>query len=198
MGYILIKKRKDSMNDETNYKKKDFAWNDHEKNQRINIPSPYKIKILDDLSLRIELETILNELPQKQLANWAITNSQRFKQYFDNKLKADKRIKETEKVLENRINGTCSAYHLRKAGFLANELAKESETEISKYSARVFAQSIAVGHMRGHAIVSSDYAIKVINIIYPNSLERVIAEREKQIVIAKQISKFRIKTDNKV
>ena len=43
--------------------------------------------------------------------------------------------------------------------------------------------------MRGHAIVSSDYAIKVINLIYPNSLERVIAEREKQIVIAKQISK---------
>jgi len=43
--------------------------------------------------------------------------------------------------------------------------------------------------MRGHAIVSSDYAIKVINLIYPNSLEHVIAEREKQIVIAKKISK---------
>ena len=87
MGYILIKKRKNLMKDEANYKKNDFAWNDHEKNQRIKIPSPYKIKILDDLSLRIELETILSELPQKQLANWAITNSQRFKQYFDNKLK---------------------------------------------------------------------------------------------------------------
>jgi len=43
--------------------------------------------------------------------------------------------------------------------------------------------------MRGHAIVSSDYAIKVINLIYPNSLEHVIAEREKQIFLAKQISK---------
>ncbi|MCT3073925.1 hypothetical protein EFN64_09330 [Leuconostoc citreum] len=177
------------MKDEIDYKMNDFAWNEHEKKQLIKIPSPYKIKILDDLSLRIELETILNDIPQKQLANWAITNSQRFKQYFDNKLKADRRINETEKVLENRINGMCNAYQLRQAGFLANELAKDSETEISKYSARVFAQAIAVGHMRGHAIVSSDYAIKVINLIYPNSLEHVIAEREKQIFLAKQISK---------
>ena len=131
MGYILIKKRKNLMKDETNYKKNDFAWNDHEKNQRIKIPSPYKIKILDDLSLRIELETILSELPQKQLANWAITNSQRFKQYFDNKLKADKRIKETEKILENRINGTCSAYHLRQAGFLCCPLFLQVENNFS-------------------------------------------------------------------
>lgn len=169
------------------YEKNNFSWNEHEKKQGIKIPSPYKIKILDDLSLRIKLETILNDMPQKQLAIWAITNSQGFKQYFDSKLKNDNRITESEIILKNRINGECSAYRLRQAGFSANELAKESETEISKYSARVFAQSIAVGHMRGHAIVSSDYAIKVINLIYPNSLEHVIAEREKQIVIAKQL-----------
>lgn len=177
------------MKDEINCNKNDFAWNDHEKKQPVKIPTPYKIKIIDDLSLRIELETILNNLPQKKLAKWAIENAQKFKQYFDNNLQNDDRITQAENVLENRINDTCNAYLLRQAGFLANELAKESETEISKYSARVFAQAIAVGHMRGHAIVSSDYAIKVINLIYPNSLEHVIAEREKQIVIAKKISK---------
>lgn len=57
----------------------DFFWNDHEKEQPVIIPSPYKIKILDDVSLRIELETILNKLPQKYLALWAIDNAQRFK-----------------------------------------------------------------------------------------------------------------------
>lgn len=167
----------------------DFFWNEHEKEQTAIVPSPYKIKILDDLSLRIDLENILNNLPQRQLVLWAIENSQRFKQYFDNKLKKDHRIAEAESILKDRINGKCSAYQLRKIGFMANELAKESETEISKYSARVFAQSIAVGHMRGHAIVSSDYAIKVINLIYPNNLNSVVVERKAQIALAKKITR---------
>ena len=80
------------MKDEINCNKNDFAWNDHEKKQPVKIPTPYKIKIIDDLSLRIELETILNNLPQKQLAKWAIENAQKFKQYFDNNLQNDDRI----------------------------------------------------------------------------------------------------------
>lgn len=105
-------------------------------------------------------------------------------------MKKDDRIIQAENVFKNRINGTCNAYQLRRVGFLANELARESETEISKYSARVFAQAIAVGHMRGHAIVSSDYAIKVINLLYPNSLSNTIVERKKQIALADELTKL--------
>lgn len=41
--------------------------------------------------------------------------------------------------------------------------------------------------MRGHAIVSSDYAVKVMNIISNNDLKLVTEERNKQIRIAKDI-----------
>lgn len=41
--------------------------------------------------------------------------------------------------------------------------------------------------MRGHAIVSSDYAVKVMNIISNNDLKLVTEERNKQIHIAKDI-----------
>lgn len=51
----------------------------------------------------------------------------------------------------------------------------------------VYAQAIATGHMRGHAIVSSDYAIKVMNIISNNDLKLVTEERNKQIHIVKDI-----------
>lgn len=43
----------------------------------------------------------------------------------------------------------------------------------------------ATGHMRGHAIVSSDYAIKVINLKYTNNYNIVINERNIQIELAK-------------
>ena len=49
----------------------------------------------------------------------------------------------------------------------------------------MFAQAIATGHMRGHAIVSSDYAIKVINLKYTNNYNIVINERNIQIEFAK-------------
>lgn len=61
---------------------KDYAWNEFEKNSYLNgeikIPSKYKIKIDDDLKKRIELELILEKLPQYYLSYWAITNAKRY------------------------------------------------------------------------------------------------------------------------
>ena len=48
-------------------------------------------------------------------------------------------------------------------------------------------QAIATGHMRGHAVVSSDYAIKVMNLLFPDTMEKVEEERNRQIAIANQI-----------
>ncbi|EGG91220.1 hypothetical protein HMPREF0491_00401 [Lachnospiraceae oral taxon 107 str. F0167] len=170
---------------------KDYAWNEFEKssylNGEIKIPSKYKIKINDDLEKRIELELILEKLPQYYLSYWAITNAKRYIDdiNINNENLKNSIIEETLKALENRIEGKINAYNLRKAGFLANTLSKKSVSEVSKYAARVFAQAIATGHMRGHAIVSSDYAIKVINLKYTNNYNIVINERNIQIELAK-------------
>lgn len=53
--------------------------------------------------------------------------------------------------------------------------------KISKFSSRVYAQAIATGHMRGHAIVSSDYAVKVVNLLNSNSRIEAVNERNKQM-----------------
>ena len=96
------------------------------------------------------------------------------------KAKADIVLR-TSDILQKRIGGNISAFELRDAGFLANTLAKDSLNEISKYSSRVYAQAIATGHMRGHAIVSSDYAIKVINLLTNNDKAEASNERNRQI-----------------
>ena len=56
-------------------KPEEYAWNGHERQlyieNRITTPSSYKIKIIDDVDKRNELEQILERLSQKELAIWA-------------------------------------------------------------------------------------------------------------------------------
>ncbi|MEJ9225464.1 putative immunity protein [Priestia aryabhattai] len=61
--------------------------------------------------------------------------------------------------MQKRIEESIRAFDLRKVGFIVNELDKDSKPDVSKYSARSFAQAIATGHMKIQAMVSSDYAI---------------------------------------
>ncbi len=132
---------------------------------------------------------ILYKMTHKYVARWAIENAQAFLSFIeiDNKELKESIISETTAVLNMRIDGKSSAYKLRNAGFLANKLGQMARNDLSKYSARVFAQSIATGHMREHAIVSSDYVIKVINILFPKDMLKVEEERNRQIELANQI-----------
>lgn len=165
----------------------EYAWNKHEqklKRKQIEFrPSSPKIKIVDDTQLRNLIEERIESLPQKEVAKWALELSLEYLVFLDEHLKDDPRINLGIETLEERIEGSKRAYDLRQVGFLVNQLAKESKTDRSKYSARTFAQAIATGHMRGHAMVCSDYAIKVTNGLTDNSLEMATKERERQLKI---------------
>ncbi|MDC7769708.1 hypothetical protein COA23_02185 [Priestia megaterium] len=90
-------------------------------------------------------------------------------------------------TLQKRIEESIRAFDLRKVGFIVNELAKDSKSDVSKYSARSFAQAIATGHMRRQAMVSSDYAIKVTNLLTHNSLDSSTKERVRQLKIIDEL-----------
>ncbi|MFD0587250.1 putative immunity protein [Paenibacillus sp. GCM10027627] len=162
----------------------EYAWNKHEQKIKEQTKFSYskpKIKIYDNTELRNKIEEELERLPQKLLSQWALKVATPYLDYLDNHLKDDPRINLGIETLEKRIEGSIRAYDLRKVGFTVNELAKESKSNVSKYSARSFAQAIATGHMRGHAMVSSDYAIKVVNTLTTGSLDASTNERERQI-----------------
>lgn len=171
----------------------EYAWNDHERQLKADglekIPSPYNVKIVDNLAKRIQLEEALAQLSQADLAKWAILNGERFIQDIDinDSQKKIEIIAATKAMFLKRIDGQASAYELRQAGFLANTLAKEAVSETGKFAGRIFAQAIATGHMRGHAIISADYAIKVANLKHPNDMDTVIAERKQQIQLVSKI-----------
>ena len=93
-------------------------------------------------------------------------------------------LTQVREVFQARLDGRASAYELRQAGFLAQKLSQQARSSVSKYAARVFAQAVATAHMRGHAVVSADYAVKVVNLLSPDDIEAVRKEREKQIALA--------------
>lgn len=70
---------------------------------------------------------------------------------------------------------------VRKAGFKIHEEARKCKTEITKNILITAGQAVGVGHMREHAMVCSDYAIKVIQLFYANDLNRITQERNWQI-----------------
>lgn len=65
------------------------------------------------------MEILLEELTQKELVEWAITNAKRFIDDIDIGNEEDKQtiISETEHKLQLRKEGQISAYELRQAGF---------------------------------------------------------------------------------
>ncbi|WP_046214504.1 putative immunity protein [Paenibacillus wulumuqiensis] len=172
-------------------KLEDYAWNKHEqKIKKEQIEFKYnkpKIKIIDNTALRNEIEEALEKMPQELLVQWALKVAVPYLDYLDDSLKEDSRINLGIETLQKRIDGRIRAFDLRKVGFIVNELAKESKSDISKYSARSFAQAIATGHMRGHALVSSDYAIKATNSLTDNSINASTIERERQLSIIDEL-----------
>lgn len=174
-------------------KPEEYSWNEWERNRYINgdvkVPSEYKIKVTDIPQKRLELEKLLEQLPHKEIARWAVENARRFIEDIENFADKESILEEALNVFQQRLEGKISAYQLRQAGFLANTLSKRSKADISKFAARVYAQAIASAHMRGHAMVSSDYAIKVIQLKDPKDLDRVRVERERQISLARDFLK---------
>jgi hypothetical protein len=51
---------------------------------------------------------------------------------------------------------------------------------------RTVGHAVRVGHMREHAMVCSDYAIKTIQIAFPENIEKITEERQSQLNELKQ------------
>ena len=125
-------------------KPEDYAWNEFErtayKTKMNHLPSPYKVAIWDDSEKRLELDQILDRLPQKELARWALENSRDFLSLIDIGDEGEKNriIRQAYEAFDARLRNEFSPHELRKAGFAANLLSKNAQNQIAKYAARVF------------------------------------------------------------
>ena len=140
-----------------------------------------KVKISDNIILRNRLDELYENTNRVTLAQWSLCLAKHILEianvrYVDNKIVLDGFA-----VNEQWQNEKARMHDVRQAGFKIHQLAKQSKNEIEKAALRVVGQAVATGHMREHAMVASDYAIKVINLLYPNDMIAVSSERQWQI-----------------
>lgn len=140
-----------------------------------------KIKIIDDNQLRQNIEKKTHLLSQVELARWALIVAKRTLPYLENEFKNELNIENGFKINELWQHGNATVYQVRQAGFKVHEVARKCKSETARAAARSIGQAIGVGHMREHVMITSDYAIKAINLAFNNDINQVIEEREWQL-----------------
>ena len=75
----------------------------------------------------------------------------------------------------------------RQVAFTLHRLAREETDPVRVKVYRTLGQIAATPHVKRHALVASDYAVKLVNLLYPKDLDEVRKEREAQILMMKSV-----------
>lgn len=146
-----------------------------------------KVKILDDVKLRQILDDEYEKSSQIKLCKYALLLATHILTVIDYKDSNHAVIKNGYAVNERWQRGEVRMHDVRQAGFQIHQLARSSQDIVTQTALRVVGQAVATGHMREHAMVSSDYAIKVINLLFPGDVNAVSQERLWQIAHLKGV-----------
>lgn len=140
-----------------------------------------KIKISDDIELRRILDDEYGKSSQIKLCRYALLLATHILTMIGYGDMDNPIIKEGYAVNESWQKGDARMHDVRQAGFQIHQLAKNSKNIVAQTALRVVGQAVAAAHMPEHAMVASDYAIKVINLLFPNDVNAVRQERLWQI-----------------
>lgn len=146
-----------------------------------------KIKIVDDTELRKELDMEYDFSSQEQLCKYALLLAHHILELINYPDMDNETIKEGFFINEQWQKGNVRMHDVRQIGFKIHQMAKASEDDIICTALRVVGQAVATAHMKEHAMVASDYAVKVINLVHPNNMDEVKKERLWQINHLKEI-----------
>jgi len=140
-----------------------------------------KIKITDKSDLRAEIDQLVDSLNQVNLAKWAIICAKHVLQYSETEFPENEAVANGFETNELWQKGEATVHQVRQAGFKVHEVARQCKSEVAKSAMRTAGQAVGVGHMREHAMVASDYAIKTIQLAFSNDMDKITEEREWQL-----------------
>ena len=148
--------------------------------------TPIKIRIPDDTELRTQLEMEYRNTTQVELSRYALMlAAHTLKLVDDSGLLHDainqETIREGLRINEQWQEGKARIHDIRQASFKIHRMAKARENTAVCAALRVVGHAVAVAHMSEHAIVASDYAVKVVCLLHPDCMEAVRKERLWQI-----------------
>ena len=83
--------------------------------------------------------------------------------------------------------GDAKFQEARQVAFALHRLAREETDPVYVLVYRTLGQIAATPHVKRHALVASDYAVKLVNRMFPGDLEKVREMRETQIFLLEQV-----------
>jgi len=98
-----------------------------------------------------------------------------------------KEITASFESMQKWMDGNVNYHEARKLSFEIGRLATIDKDRIKVRFFRTMAQLAASPHVKYHGLWAADFAVTLINRMYPGNMEEVRKEREKQIELLKEI-----------
>ncbi len=147
-----------------------------------------KINIVDNAEVRREIDKIVNQSSQVDLSKWAISIAKHVYSALTNDFPYKTKLESEINVNKRWQQGRATVHQVRQAGFNVHKIARECEDETTKAVIRAIGQAISTGHMRAHALIASDYAIKAVGLYSNDNLQLITEERKWQLAELKKSS----------
>jgi hypothetical protein len=90
-------------------------------------------------------------------------------------------IKKCYEINERWQNGETTFQEARALAGKIHNLARAESNPVREKALRAIAQVALTPHVKRHALIASDYAVKVINLMHPGDMDEVRKERELQV-----------------
>ncbi|MCM0650110.1 hypothetical protein NBE98_17210 [Clostridium swellfunianum] len=144
------------------------------------------IKKIDDIpELKVSLIDFSESKSHKQMSKYGLLLAEHILQI--SKIEKNSDIAECFEINLKWQEGKVKFQDARNVAFKMHTLAREEKDPVRVKVLRTMGQVAAVPHVKWHALIASDYAITLINLMYPNDLEEVKKERELQIELVKSV-----------
>lgn len=90
-------------------------------------------------------------------------------------------------AMQEWLNGTTNYHKARNLSFAISRTARDEKDSIKIKFLRTMAQIAASPHVKYHGLWATDFAIALVNTMYPDDMSKVKREREKQVELVKVV-----------
>jgi hypothetical protein len=144
------------------------------------------IRKIDDIpELKVRLIDISESKSHKQMSKYSLLLAEHILEI--SKIECNSDIAECFEINLKWQEGKVKFQDARNVAFKMHTLAREEKDPVRVKVLRTMGQVAATPHVKWHALIASDYAVTLINLMYPNDLDEVKKEREIQIELMKSV-----------
>jgi hypothetical protein len=142
-------------------------------------------KIDDILGLRSEFIVIYDTKSHKQMVQFCLALGQHILDLTG--FEPCNEITKSFAAMQKWIDGEVNYHEARNLSFEIGRLAKNEKDQIRAMFFRTMAQVAASPHVKYHGLWATDFAVTLINRMYPGNMDEVRKERETQIEMVNRV-----------